>query len=130
MTEHNTDTTDTDQLMPTTVIETLKTDVATRINDARLLQQGDNTPADMDTYLAGYIDAHRELKSRLKRVESRVEEFDHELCDLRQPTCYQCGTTLPPDWDSEPEHTDDDNPATCPDCGDIPLPPVGATDTD
>jgi len=106
-----------DRILPTKVAKNTKSDVSKRIPQMESLRRGSNIPSTMDSYLAGYIDAHYQVKDDLESLITLLEQFDRELEDLRSPTCYECGSVIE-------EPLDDDTPE-CPECGENPLPPVG-----
>lgn len=108
-----------DRLVPTDLAGNTLTDVAKRIPQMESLRRGSNVPSGMDSYLAGYIDAHYQVKDDLDSLESMLRQFDQELRRLRPPTCYECGHVI------EDESVIDDGSPECPECGENPLPPVG-----
>lgn len=112
-------TDDRDRPVPTDVAGNTRSDVAKRIPQMEQLRRGSNVPSGMDSYLAGYIDAHYQVKDDLDRLESMLRQFDQELRQLRSPTCYMCGSVI------EDESVLDDGSPECPECGENPMPPVG-----
>lgn len=115
--------------LPSEIADNVRSDVAKRIPQTESLRRGNNIPGGMDTYLAGYIDAHYQIKDELETLKTLLQEFDRELRDLRPPKCYECGHTLGDEWRKEDDF-DDEDPADCPNCGENPLPPVGASSSD
>ena len=112
--------------LPSELVEKTQSDVSQRIPQAESMQRGDNVPEPMKTYLAGYIDAHYELKEELQTLAKLMQQFDTELRECRPPMCYECGAELGAEWEEQEQAAmeNDSRPADCPECGENPLPPV------
>lgn len=52
-----------------------KSDVNKRLVQAEQMRRGNNLPSNMDTYLAGYIDAHYKFKDELGTMEATLEVY-------------------------------------------------------
>lgn len=137
-TSDNTDTdAGTNTHDPTDNVGDLPTDVITEslsnLTDKQVvistLRSGDNLSSDMDAYLAGYIDAHNDFEETLQTIKTQLSTFDSELRKHRPITCYNCGAELGDEWRTNQDHAKETSthPADCTECGENPLPPVGAS---
>ena len=115
--------------LPTDVVTEFLTTATNKQTVINTLRSGDNLSSDMDAYLAGYSDAYTDFEKTLETLQERLSEFDPEIRSNNPITCYNCGAELGEEWRAKQKDAKETNthPADCPECGENPLPPVGAS---
>lgn len=113
--------------LPTDLIEGRRSEIDTRAHKARTISNGQNVPTVMETYLAGYRDAHELISGELMNLKSSMRVFDEKIREQRDPQCARCGSVLGDEWKeaNEEAKADGTDPADCPMCEQNPLPRVG-----